>query len=244
MGCHRYFKIEFVATWSTFGTKLRADGFDPLTTEVDTLNSATPNNETYWDAFIDGGNLRRSVVSPNSEDVSLTAFERTTASEYRNIKHQDYVKDVFNRGDDLRYTSNRYSLDEFLLAHGKPNPNFSKVDTDGSDFLVLRGAQQALSNLNCLGVQVECQFHGRPDQHGNTFSNIDILLRSHGFRLFELETWRYSRMEFPSQFVYELAGQTIDGGIQWGEALYIRDPITNAQFQSFGSAPGLVDINL
>jgi len=172
-------------------------------------------------------------VSPNPEDVSLTAFDRTTASEYGKIKHQDYRKKVFNRGEELRYSSTRYSLDEFLLSRGKPNPNFLKVDTDGSDFLVLQGAQQVLSDLNCVGVQVECQFHGRPDPQSNTFANIDTLMRSHGFRLFHLEHWKYSRTEFPSQFVYEIAAQTIEGGIQWGEALYIRDPITNGQFQSF-----------
>lgn len=219
--------------WSAFGTKLRSDGFDPLVTEVARLNSEAPEGVTYLDAFIDGGSLLRSVESPHPEDVRLTAFDRTTASEYGKIKNQDYRQEVFNRGEELRFSSKRFSLDEFIQAHKRPTPNFLKIDTDGSDFLVLQGANRILSDLECLGVQVECQFHGRPDAQGNTFANIDILMRSHGFRLFHLESWKYSRVEFPSQFVYEIPAQTVEGGIQWGEALYLRDPETNEDFRSF-----------
>jgi len=219
--------------WSAFGTKLRSDGFDPLVIEVARLNSEAPEGVTYLDAYIDGGSLRRSVESPHPEDVRLTAFDRTTASEYGRIKNQDYRKEVFNRGEELRFSSKRFSLDEFIQAHKRPTPNFLKIDTDGSDFSVLQGATQILSDLNCFGVQVECQFHGRPDSQGNTFGNIDILMRSHGFRLFHLESWKYSRAEFPSPFVYEIAGQTVEGGIQWGEALYLRDPETNTHFRSY-----------
>jgi len=152
--------------WSVFGTKLMADGFDPLINEIVRLNKEAPDNVKYWDAFIDGGSSLRTVVSPHPDDVYLTAFNRTTASEYGRIKNQDYRKEVFNRGEELRYSGNRYSLDEFIEDHARPTPNFLKIDTDGSDFLVLQGAKRTLSDLKCLGVQVECQFHGRPEQVG------------------------------------------------------------------------------
>jgi hypothetical protein len=227
--------------WSAFGAKLKADGFDPLLDEVARLNETAPDSVTYWGAFIDGGGRLGSSVSPHPEDVYLTAFNRTTASEYGRIKNHDYRKEVFNRGEELRYSDERFSLDEFMETNARPTPNFLKIDTDGSDFLVLQGANTILSDPKCLGVQVECQFHGRPDPQSNTFANIDILMRSNGFRLFHLEHWKYSRVEFPSHFVYEIAAQTVEGGIQWGEALYIRDPITNGQFQSFlNQNPGML----
>lgn len=224
-----------------FGDQFFADGFDPLVREISLLNREAPSNVKYWDAFIDGGLLLRHVTSPHPEDVRLTAFDRTTASEFGRIKSQNYGQQVFNRGEALEFTSTRFSIDEFIRQHERPRPNFIKVDTDGSDLPVLLGASESLSDYACLGVQVECQFHGRPGSEGNTFANIDNLLRLKGFRIFHLDAWRYSRVDLPSEFVYSIAAQTSNGGLQWGEALYLRDPVTDGEFkQLLSESPSLL----
>jgi hypothetical protein len=87
-----------------------------------------------------------------------------------------------------------------------------------------------LNDVSLLGIQVECQFHGPPGPHQNTFSNIDELLRESGFSLFVLDTHKYSRADLPQPFVWELFGQTTSGQIQWGEAVYFRDPTINPEF--------------
>jgi hypothetical protein len=74
-----------------------------------------------------------------------------------------------------------------------------------------------------LGLKVEAPFQGPPHEFANTFNNIDRVLHSHGFSLFDLTTNRYSRAELPSPFVYDLAAQTVSGQLVWGDALYFRD---------------------
>ena len=37
----------------------------------------------------------------------------------------------------------------------------------------------------------------------------------------------------PQPFVWELFGQTTSGQIQWGEAVYFRDPTVNSEFLNF-----------
>lgn len=214
-----------------FREVLLAEGFDPLISEVERLNQEAPRNIRYWNAFIDGGAGLRNIPAPHPEDVRLTAFDRTTASEFGRLKSQDYRQQVFNRGEPLEFSTEQFSLDEFLGIRLGATPNFIKVDTDGSDYPVIQGAEQALNDLRCFGVQIECQFHGRPGSESSTFANIDDFLRRRGLRIFHLETWNYSRLDLPSRFLYDIPAQTVSGGLQWGEALYFRDPVTNEDFR-------------
>ena len=79
----------------------------------------------------------------------------------------------------------------------------------------------------------------RPTPTANTFANIDGLLREWGFTLFDLDLWRYSRRSLPDKFVYRLAGQTVTGQVQWGEAVYFRELARPDYEQMHGFAPGL-----
>lgn len=74
-----------------------------------------------------------------------------------------------------------------------------------------------------LGLFVECNFQGPVSDNGNMFSNIDRLLRSKGFSLFDIECFRYSRAALPKPFLYNIPAQTTEGQILWGDALYLRD---------------------
>jgi hypothetical protein len=130
----------------------------------------------------------------------------------------------YNSGDpDLVYAKQRTSLDDFFDAHRSVRVDFVKVDTDGHDYEVLCGSRRLLSEHQVLGLLVETQFHGVSHPHSNLFSNIDRLLREHGFSLFGLETYRYTRGVLPGHFVYHLPAQTREGQVLAGDALYLRD---------------------
>jgi hypothetical protein len=104
------------------------------------------------------------------------------------------------------------------------------VDTDGHDYFVLRGAAQSFTEKMVLGVLVECQLHGTIHPHANTFANIDQFLRQQGFTLFDLDIWRYTRAALPGNFFHDVPAQTTRGQVQWGDALYLVDPITNERY--------------
>jgi hypothetical protein len=127
-----------------------------------------------------------------------------------------------------KLSENHISLSRFCREHGIEAVDFIKTDTDGHDYFVLRGADAILPTV--LGLFVECNFHGESWDHGNNFANIDRLLRSRGFSLFDLSVWRYTRAALPGPFVYDLAAQTTTGQAQWGDALYFRDPCNDPDF--------------
>jgi FkbM family methyltransferase len=111
------------------------------------------------------------------------------------------------------------SVDSFLERRGLEYIDFMKLDVEGAELDVLRGAENALNN-SLLGLSVEVWFHevhtGRP-----LFSDIDAHLRGLGFVLFDLRQLNRWRRRC-------LAGQSYDswigsGQLMYGNALYPRD---------------------
>jgi hypothetical protein len=125
------------------------------------------------------------------------------------------------------------TLDALLAEAGSPVVDCLKIDTDGYDFDVLRGAENTLANC-CLAIEIEIQFHGRISPKSNTFCNIDGFLREHGFTLFKLSPVSYSRAALPRPFLLDIPAQTEGGQIVWADAFYARDVADPAYAKKFG----------
>jgi hypothetical protein len=212
--------------WSTFGERLRAVGFDPLVAEVERLNAGEARAAVSYEAAFVGfprldtvfpAALRGNPIATRSNQP----FGRSSAVWAQELKQQDYVREQFNAGRDVEYARRSISLDERFADEPAP-PDFIKIDTDGSDFHVLLGAERLIGR-GVLGVEIESQFHGAVHEYANVFANIDRFMRERGFSLFDLSTWRYSRRDLPAPFYYDIAAQTQSGQVLWGDAVYFRD---------------------
>lgn len=206
-------------------------GFDPLVREIELLQELAQPNENYVSAYVVG-------QEPSTrDDLQSKAFEMTTAraaNQQMARKGSSYIQEEFNSGKQVEYTQTETTLDSFFASvmWRDVKPNFLKTDTDGFDFAVLEGAKRILSSTELIGVEVECLFHGDPSNpRASTFSNIDTFLRSLGFTLYRLEPHTYSREALPSAFVYDIGAQTVDGTVQWADAVYLRDPFLSQDFR-------------
>jgi hypothetical protein len=204
--------------WHEFGDQLRAVGFDPLVAEVERLNADAPTGVRYEAAWV----TRREPVNAD-EPRSTQFFRRTSAVRAVEISGLDYAREHYNAGAPVELSEDRVVLDERFGSDEGPRIDFLKVDTDGGDFDVLRGAEEILGNGGVLGLAVEAQFHGPVSAEANLFSNIDRYLRGFGFGLFDLEVNRYSRSALPAEFVLDIPAQTVTGQTSWAEAIYFRD---------------------
>ena len=229
--------------WKCFGSNLRAVGFDPLIAEVDRLNKAGEPGVRYEAAFVGypdydkvcPPHMRQDTIA--SKDTS--SFPGTSAMRASDAMRLNYLKEVHNAGAEVRLTDRFVSLDEYVEQARVDQVDFVKIDTDGHDVEVILGAQQMLGTRGVLGICVEAQMHGISHPYGNTFANIDRLLREWGFTLFDLDLWRYSRRSLPDKFVYRIPAQTVTGQVQWGEAVYFRDLGRQDYEQMHGFTPGL-----
>jgi FkbM family methyltransferase len=216
-------------SWRQLGNFLQAECFDPLVTEVDRLNSAEPTNIRYHAAWITADNPDICKSVETGAKLFSGSFQFTSAQRAVNAQKVDYRQAVFNSGAELKYTDRYVSIDAFCREQGIATVDFLKVDTDGHDIGVLLGARETLTERGLLGAMIECQYHGATHAHANTFANIDILMRECGFTLFLLDAWQYSRAGLPGVFYYDIQAQTRTGQVQWGDAVYLLDPITRPE---------------
>ena len=112
------------------------------------------------------------------------------------------------------------SLDSLLedLAVTMPRPiDFIKIDTQGFELNILRGAKATLIN-HVVGLQLEVGF-ARLYESQPVFREVDAFLTECGFRLFKLRRLEWVRRPCARQPATS-AGQVI-----FGDALYLRDPL-------------------
>lgn len=215
-------------TWLTYQSRLRAVGFDPLVNEVARLNQQPRHPHVkYIDAFVGAKDYDRLLPAELAADKlrsrSNASHPRSSSVRASQLGQMDYQKQVFNTGQTMVFSSRRLELDDYFQGSDRAGLDFLKIDTDGSDYQVLLGAQEIFQAGGVLGLSIECQFHGPVHDEANLFCNIDRFLRARGFSLYDLEVHRYSRAELPRPFVYDIPAQTSHGQVQWGEALYFRD---------------------
>jgi FkbM family methyltransferase len=204
--------------WEVFGDGLTAFGFDPLIKEVERMKTAARPGRHYH-AYVVGD---KSYQVPTGVPYSQP-FTRTSAVRAAEIQKCNYVTTYFDQTGSGEYATEMIELDQFFLRDHPVDVDFIKIDTDGSDYQVLRGTKELLSAGNVLGLAVESQFHGPAHEESNTFRNIDRMLTGLGFSLFDLEVYRYSRRALPKPFVYRIPAQTESGQVMWADALYLRD---------------------
>jgi hypothetical protein len=170
------------------------------------------------------GYKRYGELMPESVQGAQSGFvERTSAIRAQNMTQCDYARTYYDQTGEGFLAKDMIELDEFLLRTHPTDVDFIKIDTDGSDYQVLLGAQELMARSPVLGVAVECQFQGPVHEAANIFGNIDRLLRRLGFSLFDIEVYRYSRAALPKPFVYRIPAQTTSGQVLWADALYLRD---------------------
>jgi FkbM family methyltransferase len=219
--------------WNVFGRDLRAVGFDPLSSEVERLNSLHPNGNQKYYAHLVGSKQYDELLPASVRDGQSNLFERTSAARTQALTRCNYARDHYDQTGIGSMSQEMVELDEFVSRTHPMDVDFIKIDTDGHDYEVLLGAQKLLRQCPVMGVAVECQFHGLLHEASNTFANIDRLLRGLGFSLFDMEVYRYSRAALPKPFVYRIPAQTHAGQVLWADTLYLRDAAEEDYEQSW-----------
>lgn len=145
------------------------------------------------------------------------------------ITEQDVVKSV---------VLETVRLDTFAAEAGLDHIDFLKIDTEGSELDVLRGASDQLARGDILGIKTECWWD--PIQKGQpSFAEMDEYLRQNGFLFFDLKLRRHPRNTLPSGRITarfdnaeakaKLGYRQLEyGQALTGDALYFRDPVWDA----------------
>ncbi|MFQ5801476.1 MAG: FkbM family methyltransferase [Candidatus Methylomirabilales bacterium] len=120
-----------------------------------------------------------------------------------------------NRFDVVRVAKMEMTtLDVVLQEHAVDNVDFLKVDTQGSELLILEGGTRALASA--VGLEVEVDFI--PLYQGQClFSDVDTFLKRYGFELFDLNRFYWRR-----RIAHHT--ETGRGQLVFADALYLKTP--------------------
>jgi FkbM family methyltransferase len=166
--------------------------------------------------------------SASSSPLFLTK-DAACSSIYKPI---DSLADKFSELDCIRpLTEMRiklHTLESWAQERGIEHIDYMKLDTQGSELDILRGAGKLLNHISLIEIEVEFTeiYAGQP-----LFADVDAFMRANGFALWNLNNFvHYSlanRTEltsttssFHNSKRFEL--QNPGGQLYWGHALYVN----------------------
>ncbi len=207
--------------WSALGGKASIIGFEPDAEECARLNASAPPNTRY---------VNTALAEIAGERELYLTVEPACSSLYPSIKtlYEEFVGLEVTRPAGMRRVACR-RLDDALADLGVASVDAMKLDTQGSELSILRGATNALRTCSLIDVEVEFN----PIYEGQAlFFEIDEFLRCNGFVLWRLDNLvHYSAepiAEARSEFKIVVAGEPParvergNGQLFWGQAYYVR----------------------
>jgi FkbM family methyltransferase len=216
----------FNKEWEVFEDQCRIICFEPDEQECARLNAGAPPHVKYIPRAV-GGSSGPAVLYEAKLGAS-TGLYKTNMEYFGRLLNRDNAVIVAERAVDVQ------TLDDILPDFKIPQADFIKLDVEGAEVDVLKGASQSL-NASLLGVLSEIRF--QPEINGSpTFASLDILLQSAGLRLYDMQFYHQSRRTLPYPGIYDYRlpsgerffANTKHGQIQDGDALYFRDLLVTA----------------
>ena len=118
-------------------------------------------------------------------------------------------------------------LTDLVPAERLGRIDFAKLDVEQAEMDVLVSSGPLLESV--LGLELEVHFPKRPAESA-CFSEVDTYLQAHGFELYDLDVFRYTRPQWPAATLYDVrddsgepvSAPTVEGQVLTGDALYIR----------------------
>jgi len=160
--------------WRPFGPRVRVIGFDPDAEECARLAQLEPDVRYVPVALadFDGQATLHTTVEPACSSLYPPRAELVAT-------HPELRVMAPAGTTGIAVTT----LDAWMAQDGLAAVHVLKLDTQGSELLVLRGATDALADVRFLEVEVELNplYEGQP-----LFGDVDRFLRGHGFVLWRL----------------------------------------------------------
>ncbi len=207
-------KGGFENHWSFYGEQARLIGFEPNIAEYEKLlKESAPNRRYFPTALSDVKGTRKFHVYSYA---SASSFLKPNFNFLKRLP--DWINFAIKKNISVRTDT----VDSVMRSGGIGAVDFIKLDTQGTELEILKGARKTLNSA--LGLTTEFAFNPFYEKE-TTFTDIDRFLRPLGFSLFNLPTFRYARNELSPYQGEKLPHHTETGQICWGEALYLRDAV-------------------
>jgi FkbM family methyltransferase len=166
--------------WKHLKDRVRVYGFDAIPEVVEGLNAQKQPNETYF------------AMALGDEEGTRDFYVRGNGGSYYGSSF--YESDALQPGLLTKIPITR--LDTLFAKGVIPPADHIKVDCDGHDPEVIRGAQGYLAQSNVVSVIVETAFTVSPTYPRSHFVAISDILTAHRLLVFDLALMRTARPSY------------------------------------------------
>jgi hypothetical protein len=221
--------------WDIFKPNIIGFGIDPVIKEVSRLNNnKNYNNYKYYaykiglpddHPFIE----KRTNEVNNENNIENYLWNRLSSSDItKYLNKKDNFNEITgienNQWNECQLIDLKITIDNFVTNNCIDNIDFIKIDIDGDDISAIISAEKTIEKSLPLGFQLECNWYGSNNETDHVIHNMDKLMRSLGYSLFDiLNIRRYSSKYLTDIFDYKY-GQTKTGRIYQSDILYLKDP--------------------
>jgi len=207
----------FERHWSFYGDQVELIGFEPESEECKRLNQqASGTRNRYFPVALGESTGKRTFyVTRYPPSSGFYKPDMNFWHRFADEIHLSVVKEI---------EINTADLDHFAHENGLGSIGFMKLDVEGAELSILKGAKETLGKT-VFGLSIEVEFY--PCHEGQPlFSDVDAFVRSLGFVLFDLSIYRHNRKVWPDpRWISEQPGPTKQGQVMWGQAVYLRDAV-------------------
>lgn len=201
---------------------MRVVGFEPDKEECERLNTASDESEKFYPLAMsyDSG----LQVLFNTDDPACSSLRKPIDGlglRYPDLRRHELVSTSMVEAT---------TIDDWMHKNKSCRPvKFIKIDAQGSDYDVIEGAMTTLEG--CVGLEVEVEFSAMYEG-AVTFSQIDAVLGSLGFKLWRLKDLCHYGEGLSSRATggdgayyggFRSAWPTGNGRLFWGNAVYFKD---------------------
>jgi FkbM family methyltransferase len=225
VGCRWGFADE----WEDLGDRCEIVGFEPDTVECERLRESY--RDRPWLRIVP-----HALGATQGDATLYITRDPACSSVYPPI---DEVVDRHPRLEPQRLvrseTIELITMDDWCADNGFDTVDLIKVDTQGSELDVLRGAKRTLESVSV--VQTEVEFNPMYERQP-LFGDVDRFLRERGFVLWNLGTLSHHR-QHQAPAALRLASQTYDfeasrftqrsGQLFWADAVFVREDMARTR---------------
>jgi FkbM family methyltransferase len=171
--------------WDLLGNQVQVHGFDAIDEAIDRLTEKERPGRVY-----------RSLALGN-EDGERTFYvaANTFASSFLPYANME-AGDCSGEGRPGPRTVAIRKLDTLFAAGEIPLADYIKINTEGFEQEVLRGARTYLARSNILCVSAKTSFTVTPDFHRTHYPMVNDIVLEHRLQLFDISYWRYARASY------------------------------------------------
>jgi FkbM family methyltransferase len=227
----------FADTWEDLGDRCKIVGFEPDTVECERLRQHY--RDRPWVQIVPH------ALGAAQRDATLyITREPACSSVYPPI---DDVVDRHPRLEPQRMVRSEaielITMDDWCAENAFERVDIIKLDTQGSELDILRGAKRILEAVSVVQTEVEFNpmYDGQP-----LFGDVDRFLRERGFVLWHLDNLSHHRQHGarvglrPAAHVYDFDASRFthrSGQLFWADAVFVRaDMATSRQTTDWDTA--------